>query len=74
MLALRYVRKAGPRDGRGDAMVGVMTIKWYRHRHRHRYRERVRSAPPAAQLYLAQCVYLRSAYRPRARAIVYILT
>lgn len=76
MLALRYVYKAGQRDGRGNAMVVVMMMvmkKWYRYRYWYWYQEQVRSAPPAAQLYRAQYVYLRSAYSPRARAIVYIL-
>jgi hypothetical protein len=72
MLASRYVHKAGRRDGRGNATVAVMTMtmmKWYRYRE-----QEIRSAPPAAQLYRVQYVYPRSAYRPRARAIVYIPT
>ena len=69
MLALRYVHKAELRDGRGNAMVVVVVMKWYRY-----CEQQVRSAPPAAQLSRAQYVYPRNAYHPRARAIVYTLT
>jgi hypothetical protein len=71
MLASRYVHKAELRDGRGNGMVVVVVMKWYRYRHRE---QQVRSAPPAAQLSRARFVYPRNAYHPRARAIVYILT
>ena len=72
MLALRCVHKVGRRVGRGAAMVVlvVVVVKWYR----YRYQQQTRSAPHAAQQYHVQYVYLHIAYRPRARAIAYILT